>query len=176
MTVKKKITISKLDAARRQLQIAIKLWFAEDDPVSVHTLAYAAYEIIHRVSKERNPSRAELMFDAPVKKERRVEFVKALKEDASFFKHAETDVNGVIEFIPELSFWFLFFSAIGVQACGEQLSYLESAILTWTTLHHPDILSEEGRALTAQRTNAEQLQRIRAVPRNQFLQKVQITR
>jgi hypothetical protein len=42
-----KITISKFDAARRQLNTAITLWFADGDPVAIHTLAYAAYEIIH---------------------------------------------------------------------------------------------------------------------------------
>jgi hypothetical protein len=51
------LTIGKLDAARRQLSTAITLWFGSDDPVSIHTLAHAAYEIIHTVSRKRNPDR-----------------------------------------------------------------------------------------------------------------------
>jgi hypothetical protein len=42
----RKIKISKLDAARRQLDTAIRLYFMEGDPVSVHTLAAAAFEIL----------------------------------------------------------------------------------------------------------------------------------
>jgi hypothetical protein len=34
-----KIKISKLEAARRQLDTAIRLYFMESDSVSVHTLA-----------------------------------------------------------------------------------------------------------------------------------------
>src|SRR5207245_10811773 len=39
MTDNAKITVTKLDAARRQLRTAIRLWFEEGDPVSIHTLA-----------------------------------------------------------------------------------------------------------------------------------------
>jgi len=56
--VQKGIMISKLDAARRQLATAITLWFEDRDPVSIHTLVFAAYEIIHAVSKQRNPAGA----------------------------------------------------------------------------------------------------------------------
>jgi hypothetical protein len=41
-----KIVVTKLDAARRQLKTAIKLWFEDGDPVAIHTLIVAAYEII----------------------------------------------------------------------------------------------------------------------------------
>jgi hypothetical protein len=54
MTDNTKITVKKLDAAKRQLQIAIRPWFEDADPVSIHTLAFAAYEIAHVVSKKRN--------------------------------------------------------------------------------------------------------------------------
>jgi len=45
MTIKPKLKISKLDAAKRQLETAIRLYFNEADPVSVHTLAGAAHTI-----------------------------------------------------------------------------------------------------------------------------------
>ena len=54
MTDRTKITVTKLDAARRQLRTAIRLWFNDGDLVAIHTLAFAAYEIIHVVSKKRN--------------------------------------------------------------------------------------------------------------------------
>jgi hypothetical protein len=54
--------LSKLDVARSQLQTAIHLWFHDGDPVSIHTLAYAAYEIIHFVSKKHNRTK-QLIFD-----------------------------------------------------------------------------------------------------------------
>jgi hypothetical protein len=46
-TTESKIKITKMDAAKRQVRTAIKLWFMEEDPVSIHTLVSAAHEIIH---------------------------------------------------------------------------------------------------------------------------------
>ena|SRR5436305_13488939 len=44
------LKISKLDAARRQLETAILLYFNEADPVSIHTLAAASHEILRDLS------------------------------------------------------------------------------------------------------------------------------
>jgi hypothetical protein len=41
----KKLKISKLDAAKRQLEVAIRLYFYFGDPVAIHTLTAAAYNI-----------------------------------------------------------------------------------------------------------------------------------
>jgi hypothetical protein len=48
----KTIKISKLDAARRQLDTAIELWFHDGDPISIHTLTSAAFEIIQDLNKK----------------------------------------------------------------------------------------------------------------------------
>ena len=37
----KNITVSKLDAAKRQLETVIRLYFFDGDPVSIHTLTSA---------------------------------------------------------------------------------------------------------------------------------------
>jgi hypothetical protein len=51
--------------------------------VSIHTPAYAAYEIIHAVSKRMNPNRRDLLFDtALVKDERGAEIITARLEEA----------------------------------------------------------------------------------------------
>src|ERR1700674_3549250 len=112
------LIISKLDAARRQLETAITLWFDDGDPVSIHTLASAAYEIIHAVSKQRNPFRRDLLFDSDqIKDEHRAEFNLLIKQYANFFKHAKNDGNATIEFRPVLSEMFLVFSLLGIGQC-----------------------------------------------------------
>ena len=47
------IRVSKLDAARRQLDCAIELWFADKDAVSTHGLAAAAHQIIHDTNRKK---------------------------------------------------------------------------------------------------------------------------
>ena len=62
-----KIRISNLDSARRQLDCAIELWFAEKDIVSVHTLVAAAHQIIHDINRRRGGR--DLIFDSLVIKD-----------------------------------------------------------------------------------------------------------
>lgn len=45
--------VSKLDAAKRQLGTAIRLYFSDGDPVSIHTLTAAAYNILRDVTKQK---------------------------------------------------------------------------------------------------------------------------
>jgi hypothetical protein len=51
------MNISKIDAAKSRLMPAIELYFEDRDPVSVHTLAMAAAEIIDRHAKQRYRNR-----------------------------------------------------------------------------------------------------------------------
>ena len=53
--------VTKIDAARRQLATAIDLWFNDKDAVSIHTLAYAAYDVIHGLSKRRGRKQSLIM-------------------------------------------------------------------------------------------------------------------
>jgi hypothetical protein len=90
-TLRATIVVTKLDAARRQLRTAIRLWFQEADPASIHTLAHAASEIIHVISKNRNRYRRILIFDADmIKDEYRSEWNEKRKNSANFLNTLET--------------------------------------------------------------------------------------
>jgi hypothetical protein len=92
------LKIKKIDAGKRQLETAILLFFDNGDPVSIHTLACAAYDIVdgvdqHRGGKEMwvkrrytqlpgRPSRGDI------------------NETQNFLKHADRDPEGTLEFFP----------------------------------------------------------------------------
>lgn len=82
------ITVTKMEAARRQLQTAIGLWAAEGEPVSIHTLAYSAHQVVHDLNrKAKGPH---MLLDMPnIRKDRQSEFISMIKRDANFFKHAD---------------------------------------------------------------------------------------
>lgn len=137
--------ISKLAAARRQLATAIELWFLDKDVVSIHTLAFAAYEIIHFFSKKRGRT-DDLIFDSIiVKDEYRKQFNEAVKSHANFFKHASTDPEAKIDFAPKVSEFILLFAIKGLTSAGEQLNIVEQAYLWWRYLNYPEELTETGK-------------------------------
>jgi hypothetical protein len=145
MTDSAPLQISKLDAARRQLRTAITLWFNDGDPVAIHALAFASYEILHAVSKKRDPSRMKLLFDSDfVKEEFRSELNIAFKQSAYFFKHADRDPEAIIEFNPAMSECFIIFAISALQLCGESNGDEENAFLLWIHIHKPRLLTGAG--------------------------------
>lgn len=138
----KRITISKLEAARRQLDCALELWLRDGDDVSIHTLAAAAYQIVHDINTA-NGSPRDLIYDTFwIKDEYRREFVNAVKKPANFFKHADNDPdpNGSIQFAPEMSMAFLMCVFEELRQHGEKLTRVQTAFLFWLALHNPRVL------------------------------------
>jgi len=171
------ITLTKLEAARRQLGTAVSLWFAEGDPVSTHVLAYAAYEIIHVVSKKKNRNREGLLFDSPyIRDDKRSEFNIILKKHANFFKHANNDADATIDFLPQVPELFIMYAIFGIELCGEQLNDAELAFMMWHYLHDPAILNEAGREKILESAPVNQLKVLRDIRRDEFLKLFQHAR
>jgi hypothetical protein len=163
------IKLDKLDAARRQLRTAITLWFNDGDPVAVHTLAFAAYEIIHVISKKRNPHRRDLLFDSlKINDEYRRDWNAQIKRDANFFKHADRDPDLVIEFQPYLSQLFILYATVGLALCGDQPSYEESAFLWWFQIHNPKSPTDMWKKLVPDTLPIEGLDDIRNLAKRDF--------
>ena len=96
------LQISKLDAAKRQLEMAIVLYFHEADPVSIHTLTAAAYNIIRDINAKRGglPMYVKGLFFSIIKEEYRQEIIKKIQAAENFFKHADKDSDEVLKFNP----------------------------------------------------------------------------
>jgi hypothetical protein len=165
------IRVSKLDAAQRQLRTAIALWFEDGDPVSVHALAFAAYEVFHSVSKHRDPSRRDLLFDsAYVKDGYRKEYLALVKKEAHFFKHADRDPEAILDFCPDVADYFILYAILAHQLCGESQSEEESIFMWWIMFHRTEMLSEEGRKGLANRLPIEHVERIKHLSKSKFFE------
>lgn len=163
------ISLSKLDAACRQLRTAITLWFDEGDPVSIHTLAFAAYEIFHTVSSHLDPNRRDLLFDSDwIKDEHRREWNKLIRREANFFKHGDRDPEGSIDFNPNLSESFLLFATYARRLCLKPQSEEENLFAWWIQINRPDMLTEEGRKFVADRIAADSIDEIRTLNKREF--------
>jgi hypothetical protein len=104
-----KIKLNKLEAARRQLETAIVLFFKGGDPISTHTLATASAEIIQGINSARggNP----MTFDLPahvVKPEYKDFLRKKFRAPQNFFKHADRDPEEILVFNTESTVFFIF--------------------------------------------------------------------
>jgi hypothetical protein len=144
------LTLTNLDAARRQLHTAITLWFTNGDPVSIHTLAAAAYQIVHTSTKKRTPDRRALQLDCPLlTDERRQALNTTLKSFASFFKHAHGDTNGTLHFNPSITEKLIIYSLFWIRTYDTVPNVFESAFMTYLQFHKPPYLSDEGQKFIA---------------------------
>ena len=94
------LPISKFDAARRQLETAVRLYFSHGDPVSIHTLASAALQILTDLSQNlgTKPETLRGVLMQYIRKEHLDEIERKLAESENFFKHADRDPAKTLEF------------------------------------------------------------------------------
>lgn len=101
--------VSKLNAAQRQLDVAIRMLFGKEDPVAVHTLVGAASVLLTDLIEIINPQRS---WDKMAREANALapsEYFQVMRRDQNFFKHARSDHGAVLLFNPEeteaLAFW-----------------------------------------------------------------------
>ncbi len=127
--------ISKVEAASRLLDTAIRLFFEGADAVAVHSLAAASLNIFSDLAEHGGNSwRAHLgddsKFSAP-------EVKRVLNNAWNFFKHADRDPDGTLQF-EEIDSEHLMFVAI--LECGDlqTTSCCMQAFQLWYIAAHPD--------------------------------------
>lgn len=139
------ITATKVDAARRQLETAILLYFNDRDTLSIHTLAAAAQGILHVLLKrtgKTSPMQESLLTSLPDELSAKVQ--KALRGPQNFLKHADRDPDGRLEFSPELTEAILYDAvAAYVRLTGEKSPILQAFILSYA-VNHPEFFTDAG--------------------------------
>lgn len=131
--------LTKLEAAERQLRVAIRLFFERRDMVAVHTLAAAAQEILAVLARQKGlKSIYELV--GLVEKED----IKTRKWAQNFLKHGSNDPEEELAFFPEMTMFLLYdASASDWRLHSRVMSEVSpevSAFLTWFWGKYPAVL------------------------------------
>jgi len=137
-----KLQVTKLDAAKRQLETAIRLWFHSGDPVSIHTLAAAARQVLVDINTKREgepmgADRPEIRPEA--RKRAHAVFAKA----ENFFKHADRDSDATLTFTPEATRFYILEAADRyIELAGEQPHALRAFII-FHALQYPEVFTPQ---------------------------------
>jgi hypothetical protein len=161
--------IDKLNAARRQLNTAIYLWFNHGDAVSIHTLACSAHQIVHDINRKRGGR--DLLYDSLIfKDEYRKEAINYLKQDYNFFKHANKDPSATLEFDPITTELFIIFTSLGLEILGQRPDEVRGAFIIYFSLRNPHLLTEKGKAKFIDKVPEEKRKRVLSMPKEQFFE------
>ena len=140
------LKLSKLDCVRRQLEMAIELYFMERDPVSIHTLAGAVYQILIDLNKHRggNPLIMELAsLKGVVIPGKEKDLIRLLSKAENFFKHADRDPEAIIDFCPASNEHVLWESCIKYTELTSEQTPTMQAMNLWFQVRHPDVFIYE---------------------------------
>lgn len=136
--------ISKLDAAKRQIETAILLYFKSKDPVSTHTLASAWRQLLYDISKD--DIKIESVFDKlleTVKPENKKYAIEQITKAKNFFKHGKEDQDQILKWNPEQSEWELRDAIwMYIQITKENTEYMKLYNLR-RLISHADIVADE---------------------------------
>jgi hypothetical protein len=150
--------LTKLDAARRQLHVALEMWFSEADPVAAHTLINAA----HRLLLDLHEARGGLdPLKLVIKPEHQAEVRRLSRKAANFLKHADEDPSSELEFNPEINGLQLLQCLQVLRMLGETMTATELAFWERFGLENPELLVPEtqGAAHAAARKVANDISR-----------------
>ena len=96
------LRLTKMEAAQRQLDTALELYFSSGDLVAVWTLGAAAYNLLRDLGRTSNskPMLFKEQLPAMVPPDRRNLLIKDIQETENFLKHADRDSDAVLDFRP----------------------------------------------------------------------------
>jgi len=135
-------TITKLAAAERQLNEAIRLFFERRDIVAVHTLAAASDQVLSNLCVAKGIKPRLRGYADFIRAEVRKEWFGHLTHAENFFKHAERDPEGALEFNTEQTTWVLSSATMLYGELTKKLTHEASVFFCWFFLKKPGYLRD----------------------------------
>jgi hypothetical protein len=138
-----KLRINKLDAARRQINAAIRMTFEGEDPVAIHSVIAAGHRIIRDICEQRGDIESYLRFTDWIAPGYEREFWHAMNASANFIKHADKDPDEIHELDDEASDYMIVFATKWYRDLGNSISTEMNVFATWWAVQHPNVLKGE---------------------------------
>lgn len=136
------LRITKIDAAKRQIDVAIRLLFSNEDPVAIHTIMAAGFQVIRDIARHQNKD----FLKAYIVPGKEKQFWGAVNKIANFYKHADRDPDpdNFIEVSTDTNELLLFLACALYQNLEYELSHEMNAFVGWFSAIYPDLVLESN--------------------------------
>jgi hypothetical protein len=161
--------ISKLEAARRQLDTSIELWFRGGDGLSAFTLAYASLKLLQNLYAHQRKDGFDQALD---QLSRGSGAHNSMAQIANFLKHADRDPDDALSFFhPDLTVTVIGLATLLYKRLTDCLSINMQAFDSWTEITAADELGIPELDQNAERAQANQRvrQALREVSREKYM-------
>jgi hypothetical protein len=130
--------VTKLEAANRQLRVAIRLFFERRDLIAIHTLTAAARGILRSLARPHGVNGIDATIEKLSPKSQKM-LRRAFNEAQNFFKHADKDPTGKLNFHYGARQFLLLDAAIICSTLSGHRSPEASAMVAWSAIKFPEL-------------------------------------
>ncbi len=126
--------------------MAIRLFFAREDAVAVHTLAAAAQAVVRDLAKSESATVTSILHDHPdIPENQRRAWINAINRPANFMKHADKDPDQTLEFAEEEAMTLILDASLVLTQLTGQVPPAVVTFLGWFAVAHPEMRAAFGR-------------------------------
>jgi len=156
--------ISKMDAARRQLDTTITMLFSEMDDIAIYTLVIAAGTVLRNLCKH---AHKDSLVDVIMTPEHRKDYITHMSRASNFFKHADRDPNTILDWNAkeELNDTLILQACLDYKTVTGSNTWPMQYFVIWFALVHPNWITPEART----RFESKEAEAFRAATRQQRL-------
>ncbi len=163
------IKLSKIEAIRRQIDASIRILFENEDPIAIHTLAMASFQMLRDLSAKSEDNYFNKMLKNMLNPSLEREFWRIINRPANFLKHADKDPNGIIDNVEEeVNEGILVISCLLYQDLGNHLTPEMVTLISWFFAIHPDFIKHTASGNLKQLFKTD-LSYLRELPRHEQL-------
>ena len=161
--------INKSDAAKRQINFAVRQLFAKEDPIAIHTVAAAGFKILKDLADKKASCDMHEALKAILKQGMEKEFWAAFNKPANFLKHADIDPDEIYADFKETYNDFIIFMACAYyQELGNELTYEMELFWKWMIAMRPEVIKDDEPVKALMLT--PQMAQLRQQPRSEQLE------
>jgi hypothetical protein len=136
-----KFKVTKIEAARRQLDAAIRMLFMNEDIFAIHTVTMSAFRVLRDLAGKKDNSAMNKFMRETIKPGKEKAFWGSISYLANFLKHADKDGDvmsnqvdeKVNDYAIQIACWYY-------QDLCQKLTPEMQAFSTWFMAIHPDLL------------------------------------
>lgn len=130
--------VDKITAARRQLKTAIQMFFEQKDPIAIHSLCWASYQILIDLCAHAGIERE--IEDSQILKDmgKLNEVVAAMRKPHTFFKHSDRNPNSTVKFFPDATHLTLLMAYQYFYKLTQETLIEGQTLQMWFFLKYPD--------------------------------------
>ena len=140
------IPVTKREAAIRQLDAAIKLFFAEADMIAVHTLVGASIQVMLGLGHPQG-IQSPIRSSDYIYKDRLKDWINALNRTQNFLKHADKDRDEVLQYSEESTILLIMEAVILAENLSlQEGSKAQLAFKVWFLVAYPELIDPDALA------------------------------